>query len=57
MAAGGELWEEKRVGLKPLLPMPSIIVFHEVIAQGHMKERAKEKGLVPKTWSFGSMQE
>jgi hypothetical protein len=57
MAAGGELRGEKWVGLKPLLPMPTITVFHEVIAQGHMKERLMKKGLAPETWSFGSAQE
>jgi hypothetical protein len=57
VAAGGELQGEKWVGLKPLFPTPAITVFHEVIAQGHMKERANEKGLAPETWSFGSAQE
>jgi hypothetical protein len=44
VAAGGELWGENRVGLKPLFPMPTITNFHEVISQGHMKEGANEKG-------------
>jgi hypothetical protein len=54
VAARGELWGQKRVFLRPLLRMLAITVFHEVIAQGHMKERDNEKGLAPKTWSFGS---
>jgi hypothetical protein len=44
MVAGGELRGEKRVGLKPIFPMPIIIVFHEVISHSLMKERVNEKG-------------
>jgi hypothetical protein len=44
VAAGGELRGEKQVGLKPLLLMPGITVFHKFITQGLMKERTNEKG-------------
>jgi hypothetical protein len=44
VAAGGELWGKKRVGLKSLFPMPSITSFHEVISHILKKERANEKG-------------
>jgi hypothetical protein len=43
VAAGGELRGKKRVGLKPLLPTPTIISFHEVIAHDLKKERDNEK--------------
>jgi hypothetical protein len=36
VAAGGELWGEKRVGLRPLFPAPAIMCLHKVIAQGRM---------------------
>jgi hypothetical protein len=52
VAAGGELQGEKWVGLKPLFPTPAITVFHEVIAQGHMKEGANEKGASAQTLRF-----
>jgi hypothetical protein len=38
---GGELRGKKRVGLKPLFPMPTITHLHKDIGQGHMK-----KGLI-----------
>jgi hypothetical protein len=44
MAVGGELQGEKRVGLKPLFPVPAITHLREVISHGIMKERANEKG-------------
>jgi hypothetical protein len=43
MATGGELWEEKWVGLKPLFPALAIACFHKEIAQVHMKEGANLK--------------
>jgi hypothetical protein len=41
VVAGGELRGEKRVGLKPLFPTPTITCLHKDTTRGHMK-----KGLI-----------
>jgi hypothetical protein len=38
MVAGGELWGEKRVGIKKLFPMPTITCLLKETTQGHMKK-------------------